>query len=377
MKFKFYPTESRIYDFLEFPALVFAKKHFEESKEEDDLKVPCFADYMNFLNRTEKILELYLKDIEFFYTKNFLGDYDFIGMISKVNRFIGYKNEKQYLDMLLGLSEREINKSIAYSIISVNENSLGYSEAIMNKADALSENKGELLAIIKDLPVEAASKWNLFLIIEEPQKYMKMYVELMYNILPVFTDVYNTFDGEINRYGQYLADYLNKNGAKGLEEITYSILDSKIINNEENRIFISSIHQFAISISDVGKYNFIAWGLRVEEAFKRIKEENENKVNERVKIFKNLGDKTRYDVLRLIASGVTSIKEIAQATGVSSATISYHVNNLLQAKIIKLDRTENRFGYVVDYKLLDELTDGLKEDLKNQKNDNRHIQKSI
>jgi DNA-binding transcriptional ArsR family regulator len=367
MKFKFYPAESRIYDFLEFPAIAFGVKHFVGSKEEEKLNVPFYAAYMDFLNNTEKRLKAYQKDIEFFYSKNFLGDYDFIGLISKVNRFIGYKDERQYLDMLLQLSEREINRSIAYSIISANENMLEYSDAIMSKAELLCDSKGELLSIIKDLPTEAASKWNLFLIIEEPVKYMKTYVDLMYNILPVFKEVYKLFEDEVNNYGQYLADFLNENGAKGFEEKTYSILDPKILTSEENRILVSSVYQFAITISGVGQYNYIAWGLRVEEAFKRMKEENENRINERVNIFKNLGDKTRYDVLRLIASGVTSIKEIAQATGVSSATISYHVNNLLQAKIIKLDRTENRYGYVVDHKLLEDLIEGLMEDLKKTK----------
>jgi DNA-binding transcriptional ArsR family regulator len=120
--------------------------------------------------------------------------------------------------------------------------------------------------------------------------------------------------------------------------------------------------QFAISISGEGRYNYIAWGLRMEEAFKRIKEINENKISERLKIFKNLGDRTRYEVVRLIASGVTFTKEIAKALGVTSATISYHINNLLQSKIIKIDRTENRYGYVVDHKLLEEIISGLKED---------------
>ena len=63
---------------------------------------------------------------------------------------------------------------------------------------------------------------------------------------------------EINKYGQYLVDFLRKNGSKGIgEEITYSILDSAIINNEENRILISSVMQFAISISGVRRYNYV------------------------------------------------------------------------------------------------------------------------
>lgn len=368
MNFNFYPVESRIFDFLEFPSLIFAKERYDKSKEEDDLKVPYFAEYLDLLNRVEVKLEPYKKDIDFFYMKNFHGEYDFIGMISSIYMIFGHKNENEYLDMLLGLDENEINKSIAYSIISDNENSLDYSEEIMTRANALSLNKSELISLIKDLPTDLASKWNLFLIIEEPVKYMKMYVDLMHKVLPIFSDFYKLYEEEVGRYGQYLVEFLNEKGAKGLEEKTYSILDLKVINDKENRILISSVQQYAISIIGVGHYIYIAWGLRMEEAFKRMKEVNENKINERVQVFKNLGDKTRYEVVRLIASGQTSTKEIALALGVSSATISYHINNLLQSKIIKIDRTDNRYSYVVDHELLEKTINGLIQDLKTPQN---------
>ena len=101
----------------------------------------------------------------------------------------------------------------------------------------------------------------------------------------------------------------------------------------------------------------------MEEAFKKMKEINDNKINERVQVFKNLGDRTRYEVLKLIASGETSTKEIANRLGVTSATVSYHINNFLTSKVIKLDKSNTRFGYVVDYDLLNEIIEGLKEDL--------------
>lgn len=364
MDFRFYPKESRIFDFFKFPGLIYARERFEETKEEDDLNVPCFVDYLDFLNRVDIKLQPYKKDIGLFYTKDLHGDYDFIDLVSNVNTMIGCKSEKEYLDLLSGMNENDIIKSIAYSIISGNESNMGYSEEILSRSEALCQNRTELISIIKELPAEAASKWNLFLIIEEPVKYMKMYIELMQKILPVFEDFYAQYEEEVRIYGESLIEFLNRNGAKGIEEKTYSILDSKIVNNDENRILISAVMQFAITISCKSRYNYIAWGLRVEEAFRRMKEANENKINERVQIFKNLGDKTRYEVARLIASGETSTKGIARALGVSSATISYHISNLLQSKIIKLDRTENRYSYVVDYKVLDEIINGLKDDLK-------------
>ncbi|WP_406243323.1 ArsR/SmtB family transcription factor [Tissierella carlieri] len=363
MKFKFYPTESRIYDFLEFPNLIFVKERYENLKEDYDYEKFPMDDYFDLINKVEDKLKPYIKEIELFYMKNFVGDYDFIGLISKTKRIFGYENEKKYLEMLSTLNEKDINQCIAYSIISRNENNHQYSDEIMSKAETISLNKNELVSIIKDLPIEASTKWTLFLIVEEPIKYMKIYIDLMNKLLPIFEEIYSLYENEVKAYGQYLVDFLNKNGAKGLEEITYSIIDPKIMNNEENNILISLIMPMAIAISDVGKYHYVAWGLKMEKAFRKMKEINENKINGRIQVFKNLGDKTRYEVLKLISSGETSTKEIANTLGVSSATISYHINNLLQAKVIKLDRIDNKYGYVVDYELLDKVIKDFKEDL--------------
>ena len=86
--------------------------------------------------------------------KNFHGDFNFIGLITNLYSIIHIKSEKEYLDMLLGLSEKEIITSIVYSIISDNENSLEYSKEIMSKAETLSLNKTKLISLIKDLPTE-------------------------------------------------------------------------------------------------------------------------------------------------------------------------------------------------------------------------------
>lgn len=360
MKFKFYPIESKIYDFLQFPSLVFKKERLERSLSENDKEIPLDS-YINLINKAEEKLKPYIKDIELFYSKQFANSYDFIDLITDIHTNFGYKDEKEYLNMLLSLDEKQIITSIAYSIMASNENNRDFSEEIMKKAEAI--NKNEFLSIIKELPVEPATKWNLFLIIEEALKYMKMYVNLMYNLLPIFKEIYSSYEEEVKNYGQYLVDFLNKNGPEGLKEISYSILDTDIVNEEENIVLISAIEQYAVLISGTGKNNYIVWGVKTEEYFKKLKEVNENKVNERVQIFKNLGDKTRYEVLKLLSMEITSTKEIANTLGVSSATISYHLNNLLQAKIIKPGIANDKYNYIINYSFIEKIIDDFKEDI--------------
>lgn len=359
MKFKFYSIESKIYDFLQFPGLIFKKKNLEKLSDIDK-EIPM-DDFINLINKSEEKFKPFEKEIELFYSEKFVNNYDFIDLITDIYTFFGNKDEKEYLNMLLNLDENEIFKSIAYSLLAANENNKDFSKEILEKAENM--NKNDLISIIKELPSDPSKKWNLFLIIEDPLKYMKMYVNLMHTLLPIFEEIYSSYEDEVNNQGKYLMDFLNSKGTEGLKEISYSIIDKDIITNEKNALLISAIEQYAIILSYSGKNNYLVWGLKTEEYFKRKKEINENKVNERVHVFKNLGDKTRYEVLKLLSTEVTSTKEIATTLGVSSATISYHLSNLMQAKIIKPGIANDKYNYIVNYSYLENIIKEFKEDI--------------
>lgn len=359
MKFKFYPIESRIYDFLQFPSLIFKKERLERS-DNFDKDIPM-DQYFNLINIAEEKFKPFEKDIELYYSEKFSYNYDFIDLMTDVYTFFGYKDEKDYLNMLLNLSEKEIYTSMAYSFLATNENNQDFSDEILKKASIM--NKNDLISIIKELPTDPSRKWNLFLIAEAPLKHMKIYVHLMYSLLPIFEEIYLSYEDEVNNHGKHLIDLLNKKGAEGLKEISYSIIDTEIIKNEENSLLISAIEQYAIILSCSGKNSYLLWGLKTEEFFKIKKQINENKINERVHVFKNLGDKTRYEVVKLLSTGVTSTKEIANTLGVSSATISYHLSNLIQAKVIKAGLANDKYNYLVNYSYLEEILRDFKEDI--------------
>lgn len=363
MKFKFYLEESRLCDFLLFPKLLYYSEQLETSKELENYEEIIIDDYSDFAKKIENKLKPFSKEIELFYMKEYLSGYNFIELVSRYIGIIGYKNEEDYLNKLLTLGERDIKKSIIHSILVINDEYSSYSDEIIKESEKIISDNDKMISFIKELPIESGVKWNLFLIVQEPLKYMKTYVELMTKLIPIFEEIYLPFQNNVEKYGEHLIDFLNNRGAEGLEEITYSMLNGNILDSDEINILVSAIYPYTISIASTTKIKHIVWGLRIEEALKKIREINENKTYERVQIFKNLGDKTRYEVLKLIATGETSTKKIAKALDVSSATISYHINNILTAKIIKMDKSNNKFGYVVDYELLDKTIEDFKKDL--------------
>lgn len=121
MKFKFYPKESKLHDFLGFPRLLFYKEAYEESRGDYSFKDITMDEYLDFVQRVEEKLKPFLSEIEIYYSKPFLNDYNFIDLITRMETIFGYRDEKEFLYSLLNLKENEINNSIVTSLILINE----------------------------------------------------------------------------------------------------------------------------------------------------------------------------------------------------------------------------------------------------------------
>lgn len=362
MNYQFYFNESRINDFIDFPRLIYAEDEIQTIGDDDVFHEIMDKDFKEFLTQSESYLKPFKKEIEFFYSRDFMDSYDFNFLITKTISFFGYVNEESYLNHLLTLTDEEIKQSMITTMLS-NENKNVNISFLMDKALEISKDKKEIMALINDLPIDSGVKWNLFIILEDTKNYMRQYVELMFKILPIYLKLYSKIEATLTDTGNNFVDMLNQKGEAGLEEITFSMIDSELITEDTNKVLISYVSSFALKIDNTSTSPYIVWGLKMDKVFQAMKEKQENKLNERIQVFKNLGDKTRYEVLRLLASGESSTKNIAKALEVSSATISYHINALVTSHIVRYEKTNNRIGYLIDFKLIEEAYLGLKNDL--------------
>lgn len=358
VKYTFHCEESRIYDFLRFPQFIFYDQINEDSGDKNNYADLVDEDYSNFCGIVQAKLAQYKKEIEQFYMNKFYFPMCFFRFVP----FLDYNSEEDYLNKLLQLDDYEITKCIAYDLIKVQSNK-PYSDENVDLAEEMSKDKSRLIQLIKDSPIDSGEKWYLYCIMEEPKKSLDQFVGLMLKLLPMFKEIYSDYADRVKVYGEYLINKFSEKGKNALKEMTCNLLDTNKINASHIKIIISAFFAHDLELAMNNNAPYIRWGLKMEQTFEKIKEINEDKLNQRVLVFKNLGDKTRYEVLKLISQGQISQKEIADILGVSGATISYHINNLVTSKIIKLDVDNNKYGYLVNYELLEDCFKSLKEDI--------------
>ena len=370
MQFEYFEKESIIYDRMQLPRVVFLKPEsmtdstYGVSKE--DLENFSNQEHVMFIEHLQKSLETYEKAIREFYADEFMSDFDFFNLLIKAFPFFGYDTLESYLEALKAMDNDHFKKRLLQSLVSADKEASSIDEeAIVNETEMLLSSRGEEIAYIRNLSTEERYRFNLLVMLEDPKSHLECFTQLMGTLKPIYDKAYESRFDDIKSCEKLLAGMLEKKGEKGFDELTQGFVSKDLLNAEMNRYLVSIVFPYSFMLVSDSKGAFIVSGIHMKEGFEFLLNKYETHVESQTKLFKNFADKTRYEVLRKIASGITSTKQIAQDLGVSSATISYHINAFVTTNILKPSSDKKR-RYVVNFEKLEEAYNALINDLKGE-----------
>ena len=370
MKIKFNEKATYLYDFCMFPKLLYVDPD-ELYKLNDvigDEVMNTFTDHeshIEFVKNAKKDLEPYKDPLLGFYADEAISNYDFPSLLFRSYSFLNYDTYKDYLKMIMQDDEETIKTNLIYGLITVENNDDDISDAKARiDAEYLRDHREELLKLIRQTPTTENHRWILMLLIENPIDYLEVYIDLLEKIEPIFNKYYQEHAKKLDHFKDDVIASLQKGSVEAFESLTYNIVPSDVLE-DTNIVITSIVNPYRFSIMSFGDDKTILWGLDMKAGFKKIAEFEQDSRKNRAKVFKTLSDETRYEVLRLLANGITSTKEIATSIGVSSATVTYHINAFLTAKVIKVVKSK-KAKYVVDYERLENLWQDFLKDLKEQ-----------
>lgn len=353
MKFNFNLKVSKILDYLKFPKIYLYSE--EENADDDALSAFITKDaYKHFIDDMIVKLKPFGASIKKFYSNDMYSNYDYVGMLLHAFPVYDFENVNDYFDDLVNTDDMLFRNKIMESLLTIEDRSLKQN-IIINEQNAME--------YINNLKIDSASKWHMLMIIQNPKGYLSEFIELLKKVESYFYQYFDQHIEQVNRVGQTLVEDLKVNPNQAFSEMTYNLVKFDFPQDEICHIYVSALFPYTLSFIDKEQSRFI-WGVEMGYAFERLHAYNDDKTTQRVKVFKALGDKTRYEALKLLAKGVTSVKDIASDLDVSSATISYHINEFLTSGIISLNKDQKqKTAYVIDYKRLEEVILELKKDL--------------
>lgn len=353
MEFKYNEDVSRILDYLIFPSIFFFNREYKTTHDDSLTKV-ISDQYLDYAKNMEYKLSSSENIIKELFHQDIYSNHDYVNILMDAFPVYEYQDEHQYLKSLQDMDEANFKAKMIEALLRVDDES---------EKTKVSVNEKEAIQYINDLKIDSANKWNLLMMIQQPKEQLNKYIDLLVQYEKLFYDHYNQYQAQINEVGTRLKDQLSVDTAKEFNRLTYNSIDYDFDNGECGYLYISSFFPYTMRIR--GEHPLrIVWGLEMERAFRMVHEINEDLLTQRVKVFKALGDKTRYETLKLLSQGVDSVKQIAKTLDVSSATISYHINEFLTSGIVHIRRGQQKKStYQVDYDRLNMILEAFKEDL--------------
>jgi len=207
------------------------------------------------------------------------------------------------------------------------------------------------IELLEQIPLSDEERWKISKLLRHPKEMTLEWIQLVNIIEPIFDAFYKARESEVIEMGKKITQQLTLTDGEAIFEMSNQMLRKELLPS--GNILISVINNYMLEFNTRSNIPYVRWGLDVEKLMENIKNAKESELKERVLLFKNLGDKTRYEVVRLIAQGVETAKEIAEILGVSQATISYHIGNLTSSRLILLDKREGNYNYKVNFDYLE------------------------
>ena len=331
-----------------YPILMLKKEREEErpsSSLEEQLEV-----IVEEMRQMSVPLESYKDNILYFYKDDALRMF-----FVNVKNVLRYHSFDEYAKVLHSMDEGQIKQQLMTTIVKQDEEEA----SVEDKVVELLGNQFAFLDFLKNLPIDDTVRWNYFTIMSQPKKFVEDFISLHQTLKPIFEKVYaeylpileksyQEFETTIQEHPTILAEAFS--GTKVIEEIDWA-------SDEISVIPTLLLSDFYFQDSEI-----LILGAKSLEVIQRVIQTRLDKQQERINVFKNLGDKTRYQIFCEIAKGSKSVKGIAEQLGITSATVSYHINELVLSNLVIHGWNKKDCTQTIHTELITEVMNGLMED---------------
>ena len=208
-----------------------------------------------------------------------------------------------------------------------------------------------LMQFLTVYPCSRQTKWVCSQLWRQPQQYLDQYLRLLDLCTPVIQRhsaiLQPDYDAALSRVQQAFSsgaqDYLHQIGFQRID------VESLVVCPSAG--FFSGISLVWDQLTPGNPVHFLP-GIYHHQLGQLVRRYSDNTeyLSDRLKA---ISDKRRLDIIKLLKSGPLCGQDLAEHIGLSPATISHHMNSLVTAGFISMDKQGTRVSYSVNQKYVD------------------------
>ncbi len=338
-------TFSKMDPVYETMGLLYVSYNLEEVKKEtkktlSDLGFDGEQFYSQHLKTFDKYVRVFLKNrVEHSESGFFFSEKDSNYFLILLSLMI---ENRCWLTSLEGLSEVQIKSQIIHMCKTVFDED--------TNAESL-DSLDEVIHYLDSSGLQSDAKWKMLRVMQNPKKYMSQLIEIINSNMDAYqravNEVINPLDKLLNQYGIMATSQ----GDKNFYELKATICQSSVV-------YPTLIFPVTQMMFEKNCY----YGLLSERIIKSGKVRQNSKELLLVKL-KALADSSKLGILSALKVSPMYNLEIAQQLGVTAATMSHHMNVLLNCGLVGVEKKDGKVYYHLEKDNLQNFIKDLEETL--------------
>lgn len=266
---------------------------------------------------------------------------------------------EEYQEEIKGLSEAKARERIAKNICKEFEDtgdSLSYQLLIDSK---------ERVSYLENQPINLETKWHIVLILEKPKEYLFKLIQVIVESKEAYVaaskhivKLKEKFIGELKKKVEENPCYMKEIIGIGLEEYPMKLYPM-IVAYGAGRL------RMYIDEDEVGceeKDGIAFLGCYFEYISEVSKRSNTEKM-EIINVMKLLGESSKFEIMQLLKKRPMYGIELAEKLGITPPTVSHHMNNLVVYKLVRFEKIDGKFYYVLNQEKIEQIVGEIKKQL--------------
>jgi DNA-binding transcriptional ArsR family regulator len=185
-------------------------------------------------------------------------------------------------------------------------------------------------------------KWFLMSLLQNPLLQLTRFKAIVDRFAPLYEGLREKYRPDYDAFCQWIEGELAENGVRFLDEHLNLV---NVTDYDEIHLYYSLFDLFSSHHRGDGCIHLFVGILFQRHVQSRAAEQDQDT---HLMTLKVLADQTRLDILRFLTTSESYGQEIAQQFGITTATVSYHMDYFLGASLIHMKRKGRRLYYSVN-----------------------------
>ncbi len=206
-----------------------------------------------------------------------------------------------------------------------------------------------LISMINSTQLNENEKWKMLLVLQNPKEYYSRFAKMIIRNIPAYEKAYTAIESTIHKYIKLYV----KQFSDGKYENTLGIGE---------KLRESDVHDItptmALATGELIGVNGCYYGLLIDKIYSEIRQKGKSK-DFLLGCLRALSDNSKLEILITLKSCPKYATELAEQLGITTATVSHHMNTLFTYQMVYLEKENGKAYYHLNTQTLTDIINQL------------------